>query len=183
MHLRFTVTLGRACVRCGATARSTQTPTHRRYADLGRSRRVLCGRASPGELINADVRERDGYAVGLETGKCFGFAAALPSRRKCTRLHRRPLRLLRSFRRQYRDQGWRQPHRLVRPPLECRDVWIGTRRPTSARLYGIDNLYYEFPEVTRVDLSGTRFRIEREELWDGLGLGGTYGWGRNTYAL
>jgi fibronectin-binding autotransporter adhesin len=67
--------------------------------------------------------------------------------------------------------------------LDYRDAWTGGRGPTHSHLYGIANLYYEFLDGTSVDVAGTKFINERDELWGGLGVGGTYSWNAETYAL
>ena len=63
-------------------------------------------------------------------------------------------------------------------------TWIsdsGDRR--RALLYGIGNLYYEFLDGTKVDVSGTSFRNENEDLQAGLGLGGSYNWNNDNWSL
>ncbi|WP_295946976.1 autotransporter outer membrane beta-barrel domain-containing protein [uncultured Bartonella sp.] len=63
-------------------------------------------------------------------------------------------------------------------------TWIsdsGDRR--RALLYGIGNLYYEFLDGTKVNVSGTSFRNENEDLQAGLGLGGSYNWNNDNWSL
>ena len=55
--------------------------------------------------------------------------------------------------------------------------------PARSNIYGIANLYYEFLEGTSVDVGGKRFRSEPDQLWGGLGLGGSYSWSADKYAL
>lgn len=50
-------------------------------------------------------------------------------------------------------------------------------------LYGITNVYYEFLDGTKVDISGTRFRNENKAFKGGLGLGATYNWHHDTWSL
>jgi fibronectin-binding autotransporter adhesin len=50
-------------------------------------------------------------------------------------------------------------------------------------LYGIANLYYEFLEGTKVDVSGTSFASQNERLWGGIGLGGSYNWNSDKYSI
>lgn len=52
-----------------------------------------------------------------------------------------------------------------------------------AQVYGIANLYYEFLEGTKVDVSGTTFANENERLWGGIGLGGSYNWNSDKYSI
>jgi fibronectin-binding autotransporter adhesin len=50
-------------------------------------------------------------------------------------------------------------------------------------VYGIANLYYEFFDGTIANVSGTTFANANERLWGGIGLGGTYNWANDRYAL
>lgn len=50
-------------------------------------------------------------------------------------------------------------------------------------IYGIANLYYEFLEGTRVDVSGTSFASRNDRVWGGLGVGGTYNWDDDKYSI
>lgn len=50
-------------------------------------------------------------------------------------------------------------------------------------LYGITNVYYEFLDGTKVDISATRFRNENKAFEGGLGLGATYNWHHDTWSL
>ncbi|WP_077684251.1 autotransporter outer membrane beta-barrel domain-containing protein [Brucella intermedia] len=52
-----------------------------------------------------------------------------------------------------------------------------------AQVYGIANLYYEFLEGTKVDVSGTTFANQNERLWGGIGLGGSYNWNSDKYSV
>lgn len=49
--------------------------------------------------------------------------------------------------------------------------------------YGIANLHYDLQSNSDVRVSGVKFTTEQEALWDGLGLGGTYSWGNDKYAI
>ncbi|WP_235916894.1 autotransporter family protein [Brucella anthropi] len=51
------------------------------------------------------------------------------------------------------------------------------------RLYAITNLYYEFLEGTKVSVAGTSFANDSERLWGGIGLGGSYNWNSDKYAI
>ncbi len=51
------------------------------------------------------------------------------------------------------------------------------------QVYGIANLYYEFLEGTKVDVSETTFANENERLWGGIGLGGSYNWNSEKYSI
>ena len=50
-------------------------------------------------------------------------------------------------------------------------------------LYGIANLYYEFLDGTKVDVSGTGFTSRNDRFWGGIGLGGSYNWNGDKYSL
>lgn len=50
-------------------------------------------------------------------------------------------------------------------------------------VYGIANLYYEFLEGTKVDVAGISFASEKERLWGGVGVGGTYNWNDDKYSI
>ncbi|MGE3876840.1 MAG: autotransporter outer membrane beta-barrel domain-containing protein, partial [Parvibaculaceae bacterium] len=67
--------------------------------------------------------------------------------------------------------------------LDYRNGWMGEGGPAWSNVYGIANLYHEFLGGTSVDVSGARFDSEPEDLWGGLGLGGTYSWGGDKYAV
>ncbi|WP_079210580.1 autotransporter outer membrane beta-barrel domain-containing protein [Brucella pituitosa] len=56
-------------------------------------------------------------------------------------------------------------------------------RASQASLYGIANLYQEFLGGTTVDLSGVDFDTDNDRTWGGIGLGGSYAWADNKYAL
>jgi fibronectin-binding autotransporter adhesin len=49
--------------------------------------------------------------------------------------------------------------------------------------YGIANLYNEFLDGTRVNVSGVEFDSRNERLWGGLGLGGSYNWNDDKYSV
>ncbi|KAB2667446.1 autotransporter outer membrane beta-barrel domain-containing protein [Brucella tritici] len=54
---------------------------------------------------------------------------------------------------------------------------------SSANVYGIVNLYYEFLDGARTDLAGTGLGIRNERFWGGVGLGNTYSWFGGKYSL
>lgn len=57
----------------------------------------------------------------------------------------------------------------------------GSERRTA--IYGIGNLYYEFLDGTKVDVSGTNFRNENEDFQAGLGFGGSYNWDNDNWSV
>ncbi|MCL8000394.1 autotransporter outer membrane beta-barrel domain-containing protein [Brucella sp. 21LCYQ03] len=52
-----------------------------------------------------------------------------------------------------------------------------------AHVYGIADLYYEFLESMKVDVAGTSFASEKERLWGGIGIGGSYNWNDDKYSI
>lgn len=54
---------------------------------------------------------------------------------------------------------------------------------SRAHIYGIANLYYEFLDGSRVDVSGSNFGSRTDRLWGGLGAGVSYNWGKDKYSL
>ncbi|KAB2721109.1 autotransporter outer membrane beta-barrel domain-containing protein [Brucella intermedia] len=64
------------------------------------------------------------------------------------------------------------------------DQWVnGTGQVSRTHLYGIANLYYDFLDGSKVDVSGTRLISENQPLWGGLGAGGSLSWADGRYAL
>jgi outer membrane autotransporter protein len=49
--------------------------------------------------------------------------------------------------------------------------------------YGIANLYNEFLDGMRVNVSGTQLASRDDRLWGGVGLGGSYNWNDNKYSV
>lgn len=52
-----------------------------------------------------------------------------------------------------------------------------------SHLYGIANLYYDFLDGSRSTVSGVEFVSEKEPLWVGAGIGGSYNWNDDQYSL
>ncbi len=52
-----------------------------------------------------------------------------------------------------------------------------------AKLYGAANLYYEFLGDSAVDVAGTTFRTDNDELAAGLTFGGSYNWNEDRTSL
>jgi fibronectin-binding autotransporter adhesin len=68
--------------------------------------------------------------------------------------------------------------------LDHRKTWRdASGQLTRSSVYGIANLYYEFLGGTVVNVAGTTFANANERLWGGVGLGGTYNWADDKYAL
>jgi len=62
--------------------------------------------------------------------------------------------------------------------------WTDKAGQTSRfHAYGITNLYYNFEHDSDVRVAGVKLASEQEALSGGLGLGGTYDWGDDKYAL
>lgn len=54
---------------------------------------------------------------------------------------------------------------------------------SRSHVYGIANLYYDFLDGTDVDVSGTRLTSKPQQLWGGLGVGGSLSWADDRYAV
>lgn len=68
--------------------------------------------------------------------------------------------------------------------LDHQTSWHNTKGLMNrANVYGIANMYYEFMNGTRVDLSGVSLASEKDRLWGGLGLGGSYNWDNDKYSV
>jgi fibronectin-binding autotransporter adhesin len=68
--------------------------------------------------------------------------------------------------------------------LEHQRVWRDDAgKLTSANVYGVANVYYEFLGTTSVNVAGTTFGSEIGRTAAGFGFGGTYNWDNNKYAL
>ncbi|MFA5956992.1 autotransporter outer membrane beta-barrel domain-containing protein [Hyphomicrobium sp.] len=59
----------------------------------------------------------------------------------------------------------------------------GEGRISRAKLYGISNLYYDFLDGSKTDVSGVAFRSENDDLWGGLGVGGSLNWANDAYSI
>ena len=56
-------------------------------------------------------------------------------------------------------------------------------RTSHSHVYGIANLYYDFLDGTDVDVSGTKLTSKPQQLWGGLGVGGSLSWDDDRYAV
>lgn len=67
---------------------------------------------------------------------------------------------------------------------DYKDSWID-EGGTSSRLhaYGIANLYIDALPQSRVLLEDVNLATSQEMLWGGIGIGGTYSWGDEKYAI
>ncbi|MBI1651178.1 autotransporter outer membrane beta-barrel domain-containing protein [Hyphomicrobium sulfonivorans] len=64
------------------------------------------------------------------------------------------------------------------------ETWIGANGLLSrSTVYGIANIYQELTGDPSVDVSGVRFNGDRDSTWGGLGLGGTWSWSDEAFAL
>lgn len=54
---------------------------------------------------------------------------------------------------------------------------------SRTHIYGIANLYYEFLDGSRVNVSGENFGSKTDRLWGGLGAGVSYNWDKDKYSL
>ncbi|MER9434742.1 autotransporter outer membrane beta-barrel domain-containing protein [Mesorhizobium sp. M0618] len=58
-----------------------------------------------------------------------------------------------------------------------------TGRAGHTNLYGIANLYYDFDDGSSVDLAGSTLSSRNEQLWGGLGIGGTINWADDKFSV
>ncbi|ESZ41792.1 autotransporter outer membrane beta-barrel domain-containing protein [Mesorhizobium sp. L2C066B000] len=56
-------------------------------------------------------------------------------------------------------------------------------RAGHTNLYGIANLYYDFGDGSSVDLAGTNLSSRDQQLWGGLGVGGTINWAGDKFSV
>ncbi len=56
-------------------------------------------------------------------------------------------------------------------------------RTSRSHVYGIGNLYYDFLDGTHVDVSGTGLTSKSQQLWGGVGVGGSLSWAGDRYAV
>ncbi len=56
-------------------------------------------------------------------------------------------------------------------------------RLVNTSLYGIANLYQEFLGNARMNYAGTHLDTDTDKTWGGIGMGGSYSWADNKYAL
>ncbi len=62
--------------------------------------------------------------------------------------------------------------------------WQGSDgRDVDLSLYGVANIYREFLNNNGIEVSGKSFDIGVERNWAGVGLGATYAWSGQTYAV
>lgn len=68
--------------------------------------------------------------------------------------------------------------------LDWEGSWTATNGTQGhSHVYGIANLLYEFMDGTQVDVAGVDFSNESERLWGEVGLGGTYSWNEDKFAI
>jgi fibronectin-binding autotransporter adhesin len=64
------------------------------------------------------------------------------------------------------------------------DEWKNaTGKMSRAHVYGIANLYYDFLDGSDVEVSGVRVTSMNQELWGGLGVGGSLNWADDRYSI
>ena len=68
--------------------------------------------------------------------------------------------------------------------VDYQNSWQNARGLTNrSTIYGIANLYNEFLSGTKVRVSTEDFINKSEHLWGGIGLGGSYAWDNDKYAI
>ncbi|WP_273793877.1 autotransporter outer membrane beta-barrel domain-containing protein, partial [Brucella anthropi] len=64
------------------------------------------------------------------------------------------------------------------------DSWLGSDGlPIDANMYGTANFYQEFVGGTRIDYGGTVLDNTSDDLWAGMGIGGSYRWANKKYTV
>lgn len=67
---------------------------------------------------------------------------------------------------------------------DYQDAWTDEIGQASRiHAYGIANLYYDVLPQSRTDLAGVELINTQDNLWGGVGIGGTYTWGDEKYAI
>lgn len=67
---------------------------------------------------------------------------------------------------------------------EYQNSWKGEGGDVQRfHLHGIANVHYEFLDGTQVDVSGVKFNSRNDRIWGGLGIGATYAWNDDKFAL
>ncbi|HEY4202131.1 MAG TPA: autotransporter outer membrane beta-barrel domain-containing protein [Devosiaceae bacterium] len=61
--------------------------------------------------------------------------------------------------------------------------WTEDGDTRQLHAYGIANLYYDFTSGSKTNLAGVTLTSQEDPLWGGLGIGGTYNWGDDKYAI
>jgi fibronectin-binding autotransporter adhesin len=68
--------------------------------------------------------------------------------------------------------------------LDHRREWTGQDGlPAQSHIYGIANLYYAVDAENEVDVAGTRIFNDPDQLWGGVGIGGSYNVSGGKHAL
>lgn len=125
-----------------------------------------------------------GYGFSMETGKRFAFGGPWAITPQAQLAYTRAsFDFFDSFATSVSSQDGDSLLGRLGLALDYRNAWVGNAGPARSNVYGIANLYHEFSGGTSVDVAGVRFRSEPEDLWGGLGLGGTYSWAAEKYAL
>jgi fibronectin-binding autotransporter adhesin len=62
-------------------------------------------------------------------------------------------------------------------------AWRSESGMNRAHVYGIANLYYDFMDGTKTDVSGLTLSSKNAPLWGGLGVGGSLAWKNGRYRL
>ncbi len=128
----------------------------------------------------------DGYAFGLEAGKRITYSSALTFIPQAQLVYASvdfesftgPNGEIVSM-----DDGDSLVARLGLA-VEHMSSWQAENGTLSrARVYGIANLSYAFVDATSVDVSGALLRSEPDALNGDIGVGGSYNWNDDRYAL
>lgn len=68
--------------------------------------------------------------------------------------------------------------------VDYENAWEGANAQRNrAHLYGIANVYHSFMDGLVIDVSGKRFKGERDPWWAGMGIGGSLNWRDDRISL
>jgi outer membrane autotransporter protein len=134
----------------------------------------------------ADGNEGVGYALGAELGQRLGFLGAwtLTPQAQLVYATVDVNNFTDAFGAQVALSDGSSLLGRLGLSAEQQTLWRdGAGQLSRASFYGIANLYYEFLDSTAVNVSGVSLITEPEQLWGGLGIGGTYNWADDGYSI
>lgn len=68
--------------------------------------------------------------------------------------------------------------------VERQNSWYASNGMIArSNIYGVGNLYYEFLNGTKVETADVTFANRNQRLWGGIGVGGSYNWNGDKYAI
>ena len=127
-----------------------------------------------------------GYALGIETGKLFELSPqwSLTPQVQFVYSSTRFNNFTDPFSTQVSRKDSDSLLGRLGLAINHEDSWTASNgKIDRLKLYGIANLYYEFLDGTKVQISGEEFESRNDRLWGGLSLGGSYNWNDDQYSL